>query len=96
MDGKKVIDYTGKFERVLIDAIINEDNPNHIELPDGDEDFMQELVTGLSLGSLMALQKVSQEKGDFINMLCFMQRLIFQYCLERKTGNGEKTGGEEK
>lgn len=96
MDGKKVIDYTGKFERVLIDAIINEDNPHHIELPDGDEDFMVELLTGLSLGSLMALQKVSREKGDFINMLCFMQRLIFQYCLERKTGVGEKTGGEEK
>ena len=93
MDGKKVIDYTGKFERALIDAIINEDNPNHIELPDGDEDFMVELLTGLSLGSLMALQKVSREKGDFISTLCFMQRLIFQYCLERKTGTAKRRGG---
>jgi hypothetical protein len=75
----ELIQYAASFQQALVDVITNEENEYHIEVKSDD---ITDILTGMCMGFLTTLGKLTRQRGNYLDNISMVNKLIVQYLMK--------------
>ena len=76
---KEIMQYAVRFEAALHDVLTNEENEFYVEIENED---ITDVMTGLCLGFLNLVRKLTRTKGNFLDHISMVNKIIVQYLMK--------------
>lgn len=78
----ELFQYAASFQQALVDVITDEENDYHIEIKSED---ITDILTGMCMGFLTTLGKLTRQKGNYLDNISMVNKLIVQYLMNYGT-----------
>ena len=76
---EQLIQYASQFQSALMDVIVNDDSEFHVEV---ESDDITDILTGMCMGFLTTIGKLTQAKGNYLDNISIVNKLIVQYLMK--------------